>query len=251
VEYTINKLARLAGISTRTLRYYDQIGLLSPTRISSNGYRIYGKTEVDRLQQILFFRELGVQLEEIGRILSSGDFDGKAMLESHLKSLLERRRQLDLLISNVEKTIKTMKGETTMSDKEKFEGFKQKLIDDNEREYGREIREKYGDDIIEASNQKVKNFSREQYAEIERLSAELDDTLKAAFETGNPAGELAQKACELHKKWLCCFWKSYSREAHIGVTQMYVEDPRFKAHYNKIAPGCAAFLRDAVRIFCK
>ncbi len=251
MEYTINKLARLAGISTRTLRYYDQIGLLSPTRISSNGYRIYGKTEVDRLQQILFFRELGVQLEEIGRILSSGDFDGKAMLESHLKSLLERRRQLDLLISNVEKTIKTMKGETTMSDKEKFEGFKQKLIDDNEREYGREIREKYGDDIIEASNQKVKNFSREQYAEIERLSAELDDTLKAAFETGNPAGELAQKACELHKKWLCCFWKSYSREAHIGVTQMYVEDPRFKAHYNKIAPGCAAFLRDAVRIFCK
>lgn len=251
MEYTVNKLAKLARVSTRTLRYYDELGLLSPVRTSSNGYRIYGEKEVDRLQQILFYRELGVSLEEIKKILSSKDFYGEAALESHLSALLAKRKQLDLLIANVEKTIKATKGETTMSDQEKFEGFVQKMVDDNEKQYGEEIRAKYGDDAVDRSNAKVKGMSQEQYAEIEKLSAQLHETLKAAFEQGDPASELAQKACELHKQWLCFYWDHYSKEAHMGVTQMYVDDPRFTAYYDKIAPGCATFLRDAVLIYCK
>ncbi|WMC92558.1 MerR family transcriptional regulator [Kineothrix sp. MB12-C1] len=251
MEYTINKLARLAGVSTRTLRYYDEFGLLSPVRMSSNGYRIYGKKEVDRLQQILFYRELGVSLEEIKRILSSKNFDGQKALESHLSALRIKQKQLNSLIANVEKTIKAAKGEIIMNDQEKFDGFIQKLVDDNEQQYGEEIRSKYGDDAVDRSNAKVKGMSKEQYAEVEELSAELNEALKAAFEQGDPASELAQRACELHKKWLCFFWDQYSKEAHIGVTQMYVDDPRFTAYYDKIAVGCAAFLRDAVLIYCK
>lgn len=251
MEYTINKLAKLAGVSTRTLRYYDELGLLSPARISSNGYRIYGQKEIDRLQQILFYRELGVQLEEIRKILASKDFDGFSALQSHLTDLLAKQKQLDLLIANVEKTIKSMKGEIIMSDQEKFEGFLQKMVDDNERQYGGEIREKYGEESINRSNAKVRNMSREQYVELENLTAELNETLKEAFEQGDPAGELAQKTCELHKKWLCFYWDKYSKEAHMGVTQMYVDDPRFTAYYDKIVPGCAAFLRDAVAIYCQ
>ncbi|PJJ27243.1 MerR family transcriptional regulator [Lacrimispora celerecrescens] len=251
MEYTINKLAKLAGVSTRTLRYYDELGLLSPARVSSNGYRVYGQKEIDRLQQILFYRELGVSLEEIRNILASNDFDGLSALESHLTALLARRAQLNLLVANVEKTIKTMKGEMIMSDQEKFEGFLQKLVDQNERQYGEEVRKKYGDERINRSNTKVLNMSKEQFTELERLTEELNETLKAAYEQGDPASELAQKACELHKKWLCFYWNDYSKEAHKGVTQMYVEDPRFTAYYDKIAPGCAAFLRDAVEIFCK
>ncbi len=200
MEYTINKLAKLAGVSTRTLRYYDELGLLSPARISSNGYRIYGQKEIDRLQQILFYRELGVSLEEIRNILASKDFDGLLALESHLSALLARREQLNLLVANVEKTIKTMKGEMIMSDQEKFEGFLQKLVDNNERQYGEEARAKYGDEPIDRSNTKVLNMSKEQYIELEELTEDLNKTLKAAFEQGDPAGELAQKACELHKK---------------------------------------------------
>jgi len=94
-------------------------------------------------------------------------------------------------------------------------------------------------------------MTSEQYAQVEALSLELNNILKAAFEQGDPAGELAQKACELHKKWLCYFWDHYSKKAHIGVTQMYVDDPRFTAYYDKIAVGCAKFLRDAVLIYCK
>lgn len=251
MEYTVNKLAKMAGVSTRTLRFYDEIGLLSPARVSSNGYRIYGRKEIDRLQQILFYRELGVPLEEIRKIMSSDDFDELASLESHLSALLARRDQLDLLIANVEKTIKAAKGEMIMSDMEKFKGFKKKLVDENEQKYGREIREKYGDETVDRSNAKFMGMSREQYAEYEKLTAEFHETLKAAYKQGDPAGELAQKACELHKKWLCFFWSEYSREAHIGVTQMYVDDPRFTEYYDKIAPGCASFLRDAVQIYCR
>lgn len=251
MEYTINKLAKLAGVSTRTLRYYDELGLLSPARVSSNGYRIYGQKEIDRLQQILFYRELGVSLEEIRSILSSKDFDGLSALESHLSALLARREQMALLVANVEKTIKAMKGEIIMNDQEKFEGFIQKLVDDNEQQYGEEARAKYGDERVNRSNAKVLNMSREQYMELEKLTEDLNETLKAAFEQGDPAGELAQKACELHKRWLCFYWDDYSKEAHMGITQMYVDDPRFTAYYDKIAPGCAAFLRDAVAIYCR
>lgn len=250
MEYTINKLAKLAGVSTRTLRYYDELGLLSPARVSSNGYRIYGQKEIDRLQQILFYRELGVSLEEIRNILASKDFDGLSALESHLTALLARREQLNLLVANVEKTIKTMKGEMIMSDQEKFEGFLQKLVDHNEHQYGEETRAKYGDESVNRSNAKVLNMNKEQFTELERLTEDLNKTLKAAFEQGDPASELAQKACELHKKWLCFYWDDYSKEAHKGVTQMYVDDPRFTAYYDKISPGGAAFLRDAVAIYC-
>ncbi|MDR1540092.1 MAG: MerR family transcriptional regulator [Clostridiales bacterium] len=250
MEYTINKLAKLAGVSARTLRYYDECGLLKPKVIRSNGYRIYGETEVDRLQQILFYRELGVELAEIGRILASNSFDGRQALESHLAALKSRREQLDRLIANVEKSIRSMKGELNMTDEEKFVGFKQKLIDDNEKQYGEEIRAKYGDDMVNLSNAKLKGATKEQYAEMERLAAELNDTLKAAFEQGDPASGLAQKVAELHKRWLCFYWDNYTKEAHLGVAQMYVDDPRFMAYYDKIAPGCAVFLRDAVKIHC-
>lgn len=190
-------------------------------------------------------------LEEIKSILASKDFDRQAALESHLSALLARRKQLDLLIATVGKTIKAMKGETSMSDQEKFEGFIQKLVDDNERQYGEEVRAKYGDEAVDRSNAKIMSMSKEQYTELEELAAELNETLKAAFEQKDPASELAQKACELHKKWLCFFWSDYRKEAHIGVTQMYVNDPRFTAYYDKIAVGCASFLRDAVLIYCK
>ena len=250
MEYTISKLAKLAGVSTRTLRFYDEQGLLKPLRISSNGYRIYGQAEVNRLQQILFYREIGVELAEIAVIINKKNFYALTALENHLTALEAKRNNINSLIANVKKSISSMKGETIMSDKEKFEGFKEKLIKDNEAQYGKETRTKYGDDAVDRSNARLKGMTKEQYDAHEALTKELNDTLKAAFEQGDPSSELAQKACELHKKWLCFFWDKYSKEAHIGITQMYVDDPRFTAYYDKIALGSAVFLRDAVKIYC-
>jgi DNA-binding transcriptional MerR regulator len=251
MEYTINKLAKMAGISTRTLRWYDECGLLKPKRINSNGYRIYGQEEIDRLQQILFYRELGVELSEITKILNADAFDGLIALKGHLAALQNKREQIDRLITIVEKSICAWKGEIDMSDQEKFEGFKQKRIDENEMQYGKESRAKYGDAKVNASNDKLKRMTKEEYAQLEQLTEELNNTLKAACEQHDPTSEVAQKAADLHRQWLSYYWPAYTKEAHIGITQMYVADERFTAYYEKIAPGSAALLRDAVAIYCR
>lgn len=249
MEYTIQKLGNLAGVSTRTLRYYDEIGLLKPARTNSSGYRIYGRREVDLLQQILFYRELGLSLEDIRSIVTDPGFDGTRALREHRNQLLDKRKQLDALIANVEKTIASHEGRISMQDQEKFEGFKKQLIEENERKYGSETREKYGEDKVEISNQKLMNMTQEEYEKVTQLENEVKVALAEAMKTGDPAGELAQKAADLHKQWLTFYWNEYSKEAHAGLAQMYVDDERFKAYYDKDQPGAAEFLRDAIQIY--
>jgi DNA-binding transcriptional MerR regulator len=200
MEYTIQKLGELAGVSTRTLRYYDEIGILKPARINSSGYRIYGSSEVDRLQQILFYKELGISLIQIKQILSSPAFDEVKALREHHGKLLEKKAQLDMIITNVEKTLAAKEGRIKMTDREKFEGFKQELIKDNEKRYGEEIREKYGDETVERSNRYFKNMSKEEYSRMTNLSEEIKTTLANAFKTGDPAGELAQKVADTKRE---------------------------------------------------
>ncbi len=249
VEYTVQKLASLAGVSTRTLRYYDEIGILKPARINSSGYRIYGQAEVDRLQQILFYRELDVSLDRIKDIVTAPSFDGTAALREHREKLLEKKEQLEVLIANVDKSIALTEGRMNMSNKEKFEGFKKKMVEDNEEKYGKEVRQKYGNDAVDQSNKKVMNMTKEQHDQVTVLAEQVTETLAEAFKTGDPAGELAQKAAALHKQWLCYFWNQYSKEAHAGLAQMYVDDERFTAYYDKEQPGTAEFLRDAIHIY--
>jgi len=250
MEYSANKLAKMSGVSARTLRWYDEIGLLKPVRVASSGYRIYGQDELDTLQQILFYKELSFPLEEIKKLMSAPGYDKEQAFLSHLAELHIKRERIDTLINNVAKSIAAMKGETTMSDQEKFEGLKQSLIDENERKYGAEIRKKYGDTAVDESNAKLKGLTQEQYDEGERLRIEMETALKAAFDDGDPAGELAQKACDLHRQWLCVFYPKYSKEYHMGLGEMYVADERFRANYDKLAPYCTEFLRDAINIYC-
>jgi len=181
--------------------------------------------------------------------MTEPSFDGAKALREHHDKLLEKRHQLDLLIANVEQTLAHQEGRMTMSDAEKFEGFKQKLVDDNEKKYGQEIREKYGDSTVDQSNKKLKGLTEEQYATIQQLEEEMFETLVQAMEHGDPASVLAQKSADLHRQWLSFYWDSYSKEAHAGVAQMYVDDERFTKYYDKRSPGLAAFLRDAVHVY--
>ncbi len=249
MEYTVQRLSRLAAVSARTLRYYDQIGLLRPAKFNSSGYRIYGPAEVDLLQQILFFRELGFPLAKIQEIVTAPDFDQTKALREHREKLLEKRAQLDALIANVDRSIAHKEGRIAMSDKNKFQGFKRKLVEENENQYGKEARAKYGDESVNKSNLKVLNKTQEQYEEVTKLNAELMETLAAAYKTGNPSGELAQQAADLHRQWLSYYWPEYSKEAHAGLAQMYVDDERFTAYYDREQPGLAAFLRDAIHFY--
>ena len=250
MEYTVQKLGQLAGISTRTLRYYDEIGLLKPARINSSGYRIYGQWEVHILQQILFYRELDVSLEDIKCIITDKNFDRAQALREHKEKLLDKRAQLDVLIANVEKSIAMTEGRMNMTDQEKFEGFKQKMIDENEKKYGEEIREKYGKEAVNKSNAKLMNMTQAEYEAVTNLQQEFIETLKQAFTTtSDPANDLAQKAADLHRQWLSFYWNRYSKEAHAGLAQMYMDDERFKANYEKIQPGLTEFLRDVIHIY--
>ena len=192
---------------------------------------------------------LALQLETIKEIIHDPSFNRKNALKEHLQQLIAKRKQIDLLIEIVKKTIKHEEGRIQMSDQEKFEGFKKRLVEENEKKYGDEVRERWGEEALEASNQKVLNMSQEDYEKVTKLAEDVNQTLAKAMETGDPASEIAQRAADLHKQWLTFYWKEYSKEAHVGLEQMYVDDERFKAYYDKVKPGAAEFLRDAILVY--
>ncbi|MEA4816902.1 MAG: MerR family transcriptional regulator [Lachnospiraceae bacterium] len=247
MAYTVKKLSEIAKISKRTLRYYDQIGLLKPSYISDSGYRMYEGDKIDVLQQIMFYRELGMGLHEIGGAINSSGFNHVLALEKHLLALKDEKSRIELLITNIEKTIGCKKGELSMSDEEKFEGFKKQIVSENEEKYGKELRQKYGDDVIDSSNAKMMGFTEEEYKKMKDIESEILKSLEAAVKTGeNPKGEEGRRIALLHKEWLLFSWDKYSSKAHEGLVYMYVSDERFKAYYDKNVAGCAEFLKDAV-----
>src|SRR5699024_33828 len=141
MAYTVRELAKISGISSRTLRYYDQIGLLKPAEVNKTGYRIYQQKELDLLQQILFYREMDMSLEDINKIVHDPDFEQISALNHHHQLLQEKQSRLDQLIATVEKRITHFEEDIIMQDEEMFTGFIEKIIKDNEEQYGKEIRE--------------------------------------------------------------------------------------------------------------
>lgn len=247
MEYTINKLASIAGVSTRTLRYYDEIDLLKPCRINSSGYRIYGEKEVDLLQQIMFYRSMDMKLNDIKNIISDSSFEVEKALEKHEEELIKRKEEIEELIRTVKKTIKSKRGEIKMSNKEKFEGFKKQKIEENEKKYGKEIRNKYGEETIKESNKKFMNLKEEDFEKMGNIEKELFGLLKVLLYSKNIEGEEDRKVYELHRQWLSFTWPKYTKEAHIGLANMYLQDERFESYYNeRIGEGATEMLRDCI-----
>ena len=250
MEYTVKALADLAGVTPRTLRWYDQTGLLKPLRTTEAGYRLYGPKQLDRLQDILFYRELGLDLASIRTILDDPAFDRQAALQSHLTELKARRARLDELILTVQRTIDNIKGGTKMTDQEKFEAFKRNAVAAMEAAHGAESRQKYGDAEVDRANACVLALTQEEYEAWKALGGEIHAALAAAVGAGaDPAGPEGQRIAQLHRRWLSYSWEAYTPQAHAGLAELYVSDPRFTAYYDREVSGCAAFLRDAVRAY--
>lgn len=248
MEYSIRELSKLAGVSARTLRYYDEIGLLKPMYVTEAGYRYYGDRELTLLQQILFYRERNFDLKSIQRILYQDDFDVMAALEEHLAELERQRDHMEALIRTVKRTISSLKGECEMSDKEKFEALKKSAVRENEEKYGAEIRSRYGDEEMDASNGKMLNMTKDEWEKFQKLEQKICDLLKRGIMDGiTPESEKAKEIVLLHKEWLCMTWKQYTKEAHREVAMLYTLDERFKAHYDEEMEGCAALLEKAVQ----
>ncbi|BBH23568.1 MerR family transcriptional regulator [Paenibacillus baekrokdamisoli] len=240
----VKEVADLVGISVRTLHHYDEIGLLTPDEITDAGYRLYSNVNLELLQQILFFRELGFPLKEIKEIVSSPDFDRKAALELHRKMLMEKRSQLDQLIATIEKTVQYTRGEIQMTNKEKFEGF-----DFGHNPYEQEARERWGNQAVDTANAKVGGMSKDEQG---ALSARMNEiyTRLAALRNSSPDSEEAQGAIQ---EWylLLNTMGSYSLEGFKGLGQMYVDDSRFTKNIDKFGEGLAVFMRDAMAIYAE
>ena len=247
MEYNISQLSKLSGVSARTLRYYDEINLLHPSRTNEAGYRFYGDKEVNLLQQILFYRERGLSLEKIRFILYDENFDMLKALNEHLTELENRMERLSKLIDTVKDTIASVKGEFIMRDSEKFEAFKKDVVDQYEKLYGEEAREKYGDSEVDMAVNKVLSLSKEDYEKFQTLGKKVLEALKAAvISKASPESETGRSVASLHKEWLGYSWKDYTEQKHKGVVSLYVQDERFKKYYDREQNGCADFLLAAV-----
>lgn len=245
--YTVGELARLAGTSARALRFYEESGLLVPGRDPRNGYRRYGPGDVNRLQEILLLRSLGVAVRDIAPLLSTSGEARQASLSRHLGALRAERSRLDALIATVERTLAAMRGDADMTDEEKFEGLKRELVEKNEGRFGAEARGRHGDAAVDEANRRLLGMSERDYGDWQALDAQIRSALEVAVTAGvDPAGPEGERVCGLHRRWLARTWPRYSAEAHRGLAESYVADERFRAYYDREVPGCAAWLRDAI-----
>ena len=247
MEYTIQALSRLSGVTTRALRWYDKIGLLTPSGRTEGNYRLYGPAEVDRLQDILYYRALGVELAQVKRILDDPSYNRLAVLRSHLAALEAERERVQGLINSVKETILTQERDEIMIDEKKFEAFKRGALEEYRKTYEAESREQYGDVEVDAMLTRLQGVTQEQYAEWESLGKEILEKLSAAVTAGtDPAGEVGKELAALHQRWLTVTGNQYDVQRHRGLAELYVQDERFTAYYDREVPGCARFLRDAV-----
>ncbi|KRL02482.1 MerR family transcriptional regulator [Liquorilactobacillus capillatus] len=251
--YSITELAKLAGISTRTLRFYDKKELLTAQRNSDNNYRYYNEADVDRLQKIMFLRLFDLPLNQIRKILASSEMAQYHALNSQRQYIIAEQKRLTALLANLDQTLATMKGGSPMNNLDKFAAFKTKTIRNNELRYGKEIRDKYSDAIIDKSNQKFKSLAQTEITTLEKLTDQILSELKPLVGAKNLNQPAAKHLFDLHKKFLLITWPEdqYSSEAHIDLAIMYVSDPRFTRYYEEGTgkKGAAATLKDIIAYY--
>lgn len=243
--FTVKQLSQLAGITPRTLHYYDEINLLKPTRVGENGYRYYGEDCLIQLQQILLYRELDIPLDQIQMIMTSCDFNVLQSLEQHRSELIKRIHRLEVLVKTVDQTIDYMKGIKPMSTKQFFTGFSE----EQQAEYEKEAMQMYDPETVKASNARWGKYTAVQKQQIlDEGNAVYQEFLEAMPE--GPGSARAQRAVELWRKHMDYFWTP-NDEQLLGLADLYNEDPKFKANYDRIDPNLAEFVREAVKVYVK
>jgi DNA-binding transcriptional MerR regulator len=241
--FTVKQLSRMAGVTPRTLHYYDQIDLLKPTQIGANGYRYYGEQALLRLQQILVYRELGLGLEQIAHIFTSPDYDLIVALEKHKAELRQRINRLEKISQTVEETIQHLKGTAVMEEKKFFAGF----TPEEEAEYNRQALELYDRDTVLESQRRWKSYRQEEKEKILKGGQKVYETYLAAM-TAGPDSPEAQAAVRQWREHMKNFWTPPD-EALVPLAELYVNDPRFRKNFDALDPALADFILEAVKIF--
>ncbi|MBO3698295.1 MerR family transcriptional regulator [Fabibacter sp. E12] len=240
----MKQLSVLAGVSIRTLHHYDDIGLLKPAARSDKGYRFYRREELFRLQQIMFYKTIGYGLEEIKEILDNENFDLITALRSHKKVLKDRAVHLKKLMTTIDKTINELKDKEGMiTDKEMYEGFQPEEVESIKKE----TIERWPDEAPQVE-ERIRNMSKQAWKETKQEAEEIN--LWLANLIHKPVDHIdVQKVIKLHFDHLNKFYE-VSEERYRGLAEMYLQDDRFKAHYESVKPGLAAFLNKGIHQFC-
>lgn len=245
MSYTIKQIARMAGISNRTLHYYDEIGLLHPAKNNVNGYRQYSDLDLVKLQQILFYRELGMPLEQIRKIVDSPAFDTLQALEEHRTALEQRATQTQTLIQTVDKTIAHLKGKIKMDNKEMFLGFS----DEEQKKYDKEARELWGDKFVGDSVKRWNDYGKEKQKSILAEAGEIYQALVANMDKAPGSSKVQSLIARWHQN-LRYFYEP-TKEILVGLAQAYNEHPGFQKTFSKFHPDLAAYMKKAVEIYVK
>ena len=244
-SHTVGAVARLAGVTVRTLHHYDEIGLLKASGRSEAGYRRYADADLDRLQRILFYRELGFGLDEIKTVMTDGDADAIGHLRRQHAMLLDRIGRLKRMAAAVEKAMEARTMGISLTPEERFEVFG----DHDPDAYATEVTERWGDtDAYRESRRRTARYTKADWERIKAEGQAAIEQVVGAMTAGKPADSPeAMAGAEAHRRQIDDAFYECSYEMHVGLAEMYLADPRFTATYEKIAPGLAQYLHDAIK----
>lgn len=244
---TVKALARLSSVTPRTIHYYDEIGLLKPAKVGVNGYRYYGHNELLRLQQILLYRELDLELETIKTLLADPDQDMEALLSGHRARLEARIKRMQAIIGTIDKTIDHLKGQKRMTNEEIFIGFSP----EQQEKYAKEAETMYDPETVRESNRRWKTYSKEKQSAILEESGAIMLRMAALLEANVEVSDPRVQQCVA--EWRANmenFWVP-DLDQLVGLGELYNQDERFKANYEKAKPGLAAFYLAAIREYVR
>jgi MerR family transcriptional regulator, thiopeptide resistance regulator len=244
--YTVGEVARLAGVTVRTLHHYDEIGLLPPSGRAANGYRTYTDVDVARLQRVLGWRELGFDLEQVAALVSTDGSPGAAtdQLRRQHELLLSRIHRLQAVAATVAKTLEAHEMGINLTPEEMLEVFG----DHDPTQHAAEAEQRWGDtDAFRESQRRASAYTKDDWLRIKHEGEHLNEAFAATFRAGRPVDspEAARVATE-HRAHISRWFYEVSPQMHAGLAQMYVDDPRFAATYDDVEPGLARYVREAI-----
>ena len=241
----VGQVAELAAVTVRTLHHYDRIGLLSPSGRTSAGYRQYSPADLDRLHQVLLYRELGFPLEEVATLLDDPSADPEAHLRRQHRLLRDRLDRTSAMVAAVEKEMEARSMGISLTPEERFEVFG----DHDPAQYDAEVEERWGDtDAYAQSKRRTAAYSKDDWVRIKAEGDDVEARFAAALRAGvAPDSEQAMDIAEEHRQQITRYFYDCPPEMHAGLGRMYVEDERFTAHYEQRAPGLAQYVSTAVQ----
>jgi MerR family transcriptional regulator, thiopeptide resistance regulator len=245
MSHTVGAVARMSGVTVRTLHHYDEIGLLHPSGRSENGYRRYADADLERLQRILFYRELGFGLDDIRKVMTDGDADAIGHLRRQHAMLRDRIGRLERMVASVEKAMEAHTMGISLTPEERLEVFGDFDVD----AHAAEAEERWGKtDAFRDSQRRVSRYTKADWQQLKDEAVGYGERLVAAMRSGAaPDSDAAMDAAEEHRQHISRWFYDCTYEIHRGLGQMYVDDPRFTATYEAIAPGLAAYLNQAIQ----